>query len=253
MKKFIFGLLVSVCCHDAIAELRAVAFPKTVEDVPFQERIENTQIGYEPYKDLQVYHPLEISKKTADNHTGHTNGGNSDSVSGGGDSGEQIVGGNENSWYYIVQCRTTFPHVRKYMESYRNSPLPMNTVLTQDEYLECSDEYHSSINKCFTPCDTSISTVGRINQELSDVIPPFCSGNGVDSEKRSVLAFSDPSNNRIPKIYTKAEADAVLAKINGYYNECGTNGRRWYWYLFVFESQNSGQSVILYDYKTIGK
>ena len=140
------------------------------------------------------------------------------------------------------------------MASARNTPVSFGAVLAQDEYLECSDSYHTSINSCFTPCDKSYSGIGKINQELDGVIPPFCAGNGIASEKNAVLLFTNPKDGRTPQQYTKEQVDAVLAKINGYYKECGTNGRRWYWYLFVFESHDNGKTVVSYgDYKTIGK
>jgi len=256
MKKFVLlgsgvGMLLT---YGAVAGLAPVAFPKTIEDVPFVERIENKKLGYEPYKDSEAYHGRNITqnKPNSQQSQQNNNGGNAS----GGDSGNGAnQNGNDKATYYIVQCRTTYPHINKYMATGTKQPVSFNAVLTQDEYLECSTAYHKGINKCFTPCDKSYTgTPGRINQELDGVIPSFCAGNGIVSEKNAVLFFANPESGRTAQVYTKEQVDAVLEKISGYYPECGTNGHRWYWYLFVFESRDGGKTVVPYgDYKTIGK
>jgi len=266
MKKFVLlgsgvGMLFA---YGAVAGLAPVAFPKTIEDVPFVERIENKQLGYEPYKNLEAYHGrnliMDRSGPASQNNGANGGAGNNDGGAdnnGGNGGGENPGGGNggKTATYYIVQCRTTYPHINKYMATGTKQPVSFNAVLTQDEYLECSTAYHKGINKCFTPCDKSYTgTPGRINQELDGVIPSFCAGNGIVSEKNAVLFFANPESGRTAQIYTKEQVDAVLEKISGYYPECGTNGHRWYWYLFVFESRDGGKTVVPYgDYKTIGK
>lgn len=261
MKKFVllFSGLGMLFAYGAVAGLMPVAFPKTIEDVPFVERIENKKLGYEPYKDSEAYHGRNIIQNKPDtpqsqqnNNSGNTNNGNSGDDGSGNGANQN---GNDKASYYIVQCRTTYPHINKYMATGTKQPVSFNAVLTQDEYLECSTAYHKGINKCFTPCDKSYTgTPGRINQELDGVIPSFCAGNGIVSEKNAVLFFANPESGRTAQIYTKEQVDAVLEKISGYYPECGTNGHRWYWYLFVFESRDGGKTVVPYgDYKTIGK
>ena len=127
----------------------------------------------------------------------------------------------------------------------------MSAVITEDEYLECSPHYHSSIDDCFTPCGpSSSSSPGQINSELDGVIPPFCAGHSGGSSGPRIF-FTDPADNISYVKYTKEQVDSVLEKINGYYSKCGTNGHRWYWYLFAFKLD--GENITLYQYRVIGK
>ena len=42
------------------ASLGSVPFPTTYADVPFEKRIENEKLGYEPFKDAKAYHEIKL-------------------------------------------------------------------------------------------------------------------------------------------------------------------------------------------------
>lgn len=157
--------------------------------------------------------------------------------------------------YLIMQCRTTTPHFKNFMNKYKNTPLSMTDIVLEDEYLECSQHYHSKTDKCFTPCGAH-STDGKINTELNGIIPDFCAGNSDSGGGGHRTWFTNPVDKLTELTYTQAEVDAVFAKLDGREDEledwCRTKGARWYWYLFAFNRDSNGK-LVYYKYAIIGK
>lgn len=289
MKKFIFGLLVSVCCHDAIAELRAVAFPKTVEDVPFAERVENERAGYEPYKDLQAYHGLDITKQQPTGSGGKINVDGT--TTGGAGSGESAPSA-PSGQYILVQCRAKSSRMNSYLSG-GNKNEARDAVLEYAPYtnvvgaaavmamddkpthginddlrsaasryvswdfllgkkgLDCGRNTYNAYDKCFTPCQKSGTTdSGAINKELSGIINPFCACNW--GSKGYVFQFSNPDAPQENRLYSKAEVDQVITRLNahGHYDECST---RTTWYVIAFNiDANDGKKIKYYRHIEIG-